>query len=45
MNLPYHVELMPFLSNIISDYQTDLAKANFRIGLYVALDVTGTNFF
>lgn len=45
MDLSDLLELMPFASSNISGYQAELAKANFRLDLNLALDLTEMSFF
>lgn len=45
MDLFNFLEFMPFASSNISGYQAELAKANFRLDLNLALDLTEMSFF
>lgn len=45
MDLSNFLEFMPFASSNISGYQAELAKANFRLDLNLALELTEMSFF
>ena len=45
MDLSNLLKLRPFVSNNISGYQVELAKANCRLDLNLVLDLTEMSFF